>query len=146
MSNKLTDGVDRVTSYAGDKADAARAAASDAIETAREGAAAAGRKAAQGIEDAPIVALMSGLALGALAGVLLPRTQREADLLGPIGEKINGAAKDAAGAAKQAGIAKLNELGINPENAKAQVHKLVEAVTQGASSAGAAAAETVRKG
>lgn len=144
MSNRLTDGVERATHYAGEKAEAARTAAGEAIESARETAAAAGRKTAQAVSDAPIVALVGGLAVGAIAGALLPRTQRETDLLAPVGGKINDAARNAASAAKQAGIAKLDELGINTDNAKAQAKKLVDAATQSASSAGSAAASAIK--
>lgn len=144
MSNRLQEGVERATSYAGEKAEAARTVTGEILDSAIEGAGTIGRKAAQGVDEAPIVALVGGIALGALAGALLPRTQREAELLGPVGDKINEAARNAASAAKAAGIAKLDELGINSGNAKTQVNKLVEAVTQGASSAGSAAASAIR--
>ena len=60
-----------------DKAEAARDAAGDAYGSARESLAAAGEKAASGIDANPMIALAGGLALGAIAGVLLPRTRRE---------------------------------------------------------------------
>ena len=145
MSNRLKDGIDRVADYAGEKAGAARTAASEAIGGARESASSAGRRAAQGVDEAPIVALMGGIALGALAGVLLPRTRRETELLGPVGGKINAAAKEAVASAREAGFAKLDELGINKDNAREQVAKIVDAVKEGASSAGSAAAQSVTR-
>jgi ElaB/YqjD/DUF883 family membrane-anchored ribosome-binding protein len=156
MTNPLKDKADRVASFANEKSEAARAAANDAYEaardklntaydSARETATSVTRRAGDGLSEAPLAVVAGGLALGAILGALLPGTKRETELLGPVGGKLSGVAKGAAEAAKAAGFAKLDELGINRDNARAQVDKLVEAVSQGATSAGSAAASTIRK-
>lgn len=104
----------------------------------------AGRKAAEGVEIFPVVALVGGLAVGAVLGALLPRTRQEEELLGTLGGAINDKAKEAALAARQAGEAKLDELGISTDAAGKQVGKLIESIAQVAESAGTAAVEAVR--
>jgi len=156
MTNPLTDSAARAAAFASETAEAARVAANDAYGAARtklhdayagarDTASAASQRTAETVSEAPLAVIAGGLALGALAGALLPSTRRETELLGPVGEKINDAAKIAASAARAAGIAKLDELGINRDNAKAQVDRLVSAVTEGATTAGSAAADTIRK-
>lgn len=182
MTNRVTETVGRAGAYAGEKlhdatdqvkdtAAAAKAAAAEALGTAREkvsdaystarektghaystarektGSAygAAREKTAHGIEEGPIAALLGGLALGALAGVLLPRTRKEVETLGPIGSKINEAARTAATAARDAGKESLAELGLNRDAAKEKVQQVVDSAVKAASTAGTAAVEAVRK-
>ncbi|KRB85959.1 hypothetical protein ASE00_04195 [Sphingomonas sp. Root710] len=102
------------------------------------------RKAAEGVEDFPVAALLGGLALGAVVGALLPRTRQEEQLLGSLGESLNERAKDAALAARDAGQAKLDELGISGDAAGKQVGKLIESIAQVAETAGSAAVEAAR--
>jgi hypothetical protein len=84
------------------------------------------------IDQAPLVALGAGLAAGALIAALLPTTRRERDLLSPVGDRITGAARDAAGAARRAGSDKLKELGLTPD---ALVDKAGEAAREAAQAA-----------
>ena len=67
-----------------------------AYETARGRAADVTRQAADQISVYPVGAVVAGLALGAIAGLLVPRTRRETELLGPTGRKLNEAARGAA--------------------------------------------------
>lgn len=117
------------------------ASAGEKLRSSRE---AATRKAAEGVEDFPVAALLGGLALGAVVGALLPRTRQEEQLLGSLGETLNERAKDAAIAARDAGQAKLDELGISSDAAGKQVGKLIESIAQVAESAGSAAVEAAR--
>lgn len=75
---------------------------------------------------------------------LLPRTDREAKLLAPVAAKASDAAKAAFVAARTAGQDKLDELGINRDAARAKVDQLVDSASQAASSASAAARDSVR--
>jgi len=109
----------------------------EAGEAAREGYGVAKRRTAQGIDDAPLAALLGGAALGVLAGVLLPRTRKEEEVLGPIGHRITDAAREAALAARDAGKQTLDDLGINADSARDTVNRLVE-------NAGSAAASRVK--
>jgi len=90
----------------------AREKAIEAYDNARTSAASVGRKAGDGIGEAPLIALAGGLAIGALLAALLPKTTKEGELLGPMGEKLTGTARAAAEAAKDAGKARLEELGL----------------------------------
>lgn len=84
------------------------------------------------IEQAPLIVLGAGIAAGALIAAFLPTTRRERDLLSPVGDRITGAARDAAGAAKRAGSDKLKELGLTPD---ALVDKAGEAAREAAQAA-----------
>ena len=84
------------------------------------------------IDQAPLIALSAGLAAGALIAALLPTTRKERDLLSPVGDRITGAARDAAGAARRAGSDTLTELGLTPD---AIVDKAGEAAREAAQAA-----------
>jgi hypothetical protein len=131
---------------AGIKQRAARAGdfASEKIKTGSEAARTASRKAAEGVESFPVAALLGGVAIGVAIGALLPRTRQEEELLGTIGGAINDRAKDAVNAARDAGQAKLDELGISTDAAGKQVGKLIDSLAQVAESAGSAAVDSVR--
>lgn len=123
---------------------ASRDKAGEAVEAARVKASLAARRAADGIDENPIAALIGGLALGAVAGALLPGTRREKEMLGPIGAKAGEAGKIAAQAARAAGIQKLAELGISSESAREQASKLFDGAVKAVGEAGSAAGKAVR--
>lgn len=133
------------------KAEAATAGikqrAAHASETIRSGsqiARIAGQKAVDGVETFPVAALVGGLAVGVALAALLPRTRQEEELLGSIGGAINERAREAVDAARDAGQAKLDELGINTDAAGKQVGKLIDSLAQVAETAGTAAVDAVR--
>jgi hypothetical protein len=64
--------------------------------------------------------------------------------LGPIGSRLNDAARLAASAAREAGQETLDELGLNRDAAREQASRLMDAAMKAASSAGGAAAKAVR--
>jgi len=84
--------------------------------------------------------LVGGVALGVLAGAIIPRTEQEGKLLGPVGKRLTDTAAGAAQAAKEAGKAELDALGLNKAAARDQVGKLLDGVVKALSSAGSAAA------
>ena len=133
-------------SKAGLKQRAAKAGsyAGDKIKSGSAAAKAATRKVADSVETFPVAALVGGLAVGAVLGALLPRTKQEEELLGSIGGAINDRARDAALAARDAGQAKLGELGISTDAAGKQVGKLIDSIAQVAETAGTAAVDAVR--
>jgi hypothetical protein len=92
-----------------------RQRAIDAYDSALDGASDAGRRATDAIEEAPLIALGAGLAAGALLAALLPASRRERELLRPYGNRITGAAREAADAARRTGSERLRELGLTPE-------------------------------
>ena len=92
-----------------------RQRAIDAYESAWDSTTGASRRAGDAVGEAPLVALGAGLAVGALLAALIPTSRREKELLGPYGERMTGAARDAAEAARKAGGDKLRELGLTPD-------------------------------
>ena len=117
---------------AGDIYDSARTRAVGAYDSARERASAATARAGDGIDEAPLIALAGGLAVGVLLAALLPRTEREDRLLGPIGGRITGGARNAVDAAKEAGRDKLNELNLTREAGSSTLETLVKSVSEAA--------------
>lgn len=124
--------------------EAAREKVGSAYATARDRATAASQSTVSGIQNNPLAAVAGGIAVGALIGALLPRTERENQILGPVGSRVRAGAKDAAEAAKAAGIAKLAELGISEDAAKEKLGTLLSSAKEAATSAGTAATEAVR--
>lgn len=127
---RLRDGVDQ-----------AREAASQALDTARHRASDAAHATAETIESNPLGVLVGGLVLGAAVAAVLPRSQREKDLLAGVGRKINAAAVAALAAAKDAGRSELDQLGLTPNAARDQAKSLFQGVLKAAGTAGSAAAQ-----
>ena len=117
---------------AGDIYDTARTAAVDAYDSAREKASEAKAVAGDGIEEAPLIALAGGLAVGVLLAALLPRTAQEDKLLGPIGGRITGSARNAVEAAKEAGREKMNELNLTTDAGSSALQTLIKGVSEAA--------------
>ncbi|HEX9931971.1 MAG TPA: hypothetical protein VGB08_03940 [Allosphingosinicella sp.] len=112
----------RERSRAAEAYESSRAKTSAAFSGVRERAAGAGRRTAEEISANPMAAVAGGLAVGALLAALLPRTEREAQLLGGVGGRINDAAREAARSAADAGRAQVEEL---TENAATRVGEAV---------------------
>ena len=127
----------RSTDTGGGTGGTMRQKAIDAYDGARQGVSDAGRRATDAIDEAPLIALAGGLAAGALLAALLPRTDAEKWLLGPVGEKLGTRARAAADAAKQAGTDRLKELGLTPDAASEKL----KSVFDGASDAAKASAQ-----
>jgi hypothetical protein len=98
--------------------------------------------ASQTIESSPLGIVAGGLALGALAGALLPRSDKEKELLAPIGKQLGERVRAATQAARSAGQEEFANLGLTKDGAKDQVKTLFEGVTKALSTAGAAAAKS----
>lgn len=105
---------------------AARERTYSAYETARGRAADVTRQAADQISVYPVGAVVAGLALGAVAGLLVPRTSRETELLGATGRRLNEAARDAAEKGVEATRGRIDEITGKVVNKVG--HAVVEAV------------------
>lgn len=114
-------------------------AASTALDGVIDTAQAAARRTAEGIESNPLAVIAGGIAVGVLAGALLPRTERETEMLGPVGKRLTQGATAAARAARDAGTAELMANGISRDAARAQVGKLIDGVMTAVKTAGDAA-------
>ena len=142
---RARDGIDHARGAVADAYASGRDRAADAYATAREKARAAGRSATDSLDTNPMAAVLGGLALGALVGALLPRTERESKALGAVGDKLHGAVREAADAARDAGRDKLAELGINRDHARDTIRSVIEGVIAAVGSASAAAVDASRK-
>ena len=109
-----------------------RQRALDAYDSALGGASAAGRRAGDTIGEAPLVAIGAGIAVGALLAALIPTSRRERQLLGPNADRVTGAAREAADAARQAGSDKLRELGLTPDAVAEKASEAARASAQAA--------------
>jgi hypothetical protein len=109
-----------------------RSRAIEAYDDARESVAGAGKRATEGIEEAPLVALAAGLAAGAVLAALLPRTKSETQLLRPAADKLVGTAKAAAEAAREAGTSRLAELGLTREKGAETLRSIFEGASDAA--------------
>lgn len=129
----LGDAYDRVTDRV-----------SAAYDTAREKAGDAVHGAAVGVEANPLVALLGGLALGAIAGILIPRLDKERELLAPVGARVGDALRAALEAGRSAGSDALAESGLGTDNLRQQAGKLFEHAATVATAAGTAAVGAAR--
>lgn len=98
-----------------------------------------------GLENNPIVALIGGLALGAITAALLPKTQRESKWLGKTSDSLRDTASNAANAARKAGKSQLDTLGVNSSAARDQLRDVIEKIGQAATTASKAASDSFRK-
>lgn len=90
-----------------------RERATNAVDAVRDTASTATRKTSEGIDANPAAAVVGGLALGALAAVLLPVTRRESEVLGDVGRRLGDKAREAARTAREAGTSKLEQFGLD---------------------------------
>lgn len=140
--SRLKDTASSARERASQAYEAARERTSAAYGSARDGAGRARQKTSEGIDSNPVAALLGGLALGGLIAAILPKTDREEELLGDYGRKINEKAREAARAAREAGSNKLDELGYNRDTAREKIQSL----KSDASEIAKAAAERARSG
>lgn len=123
--------------------------AETAIKTVKQGSAKATHtaktKTSESIENNPIAVLVGGIALGAIAAALLPKTKRESELLGKASNKVRSTASSAAKAARDAGKEQLDALGLNSSAARDQLRGVIDKIGQAASTASKAATDAVRK-
>ncbi|PKP90405.1 MAG: hypothetical protein CVT77_15160 [Alphaproteobacteria bacterium HGW-Alphaproteobacteria-16] len=99
-----------------------------AAPTARE-------RTAEQIENNPLALVAGGIALGVVIGALLPRPQREKELLAPIGKRIAEGATAAATAARDAGKAEIDALIPPRDAAKEHIGKIVNSALSAAKEA-----------
>jgi hypothetical protein len=125
---------------------AARQRAIGAYDEARQSVSQAGRKVGDNIDEAPLIALAGGLAAGALIAALLPRTEVETRTFRPVGDRIKGSASAAANAAREAGTARLGELGLTRERGSDALRSIFQGAAEAAKTSAQAALGSARKG
>lgn len=121
-----------------------RQRAIDAYESARESVTGAGRRAADTLTEAPLIALAGGLAAGALIASLLPRTETEDRLVRPTARRVRRSAEAAVAAARDTGTQRLGELGINRQKGEETIRSLLDGVTDAAKASVRAATDAAK--
>lgn len=114
------------------------------VDRARAASADAGRRAVDAVEANPLGVLAGGLALGAVVGALIPRSDKEKELLAPVGKRLGEGARAAVAAAKDAGRAELETRGFTADAGREQFQNLLGGLGKAVSSAGTAAAKSAR--
>jgi len=112
------------------------------IDDAKHVATDAARRTADAVEHNPLAIVAGGLAIGALAGALIPRSEKEKELLAPLGRTLGERARGAIQAAREAGAGELQNAGLSKNAAKDQVKTLFQGVAKAATTAGSAAVKT----
>ena len=118
----------------------------EAYDRGRRSIATAGRRAGEQIDEAPLLALAGGLVAGALLAALLPRTEAETRALRPVGKRVRSTARAATQAAKEAGSARLDELGLTTERGSETIRSIFEGAADAARASAQAALGTAREG
>lgn len=116
--------------------------AEDAFASSKDAA----RRTFQGVEQNPLGIVVGGLAVGVLAGALLPRSAKEKELLAPLGRKLGETIKSATAAAREAGRQELEANGLTRDAAKDRGKDLLDGVVKALTSAGSAAAHSAKGG
>lgn len=129
---------------ADDALEGARERAITAYDSARDGAAAAGRKASDQLAEAPLALLAGGIAAGAILAALLPVSRGEKQLLAPVTDSLRDKASAAVNAAKEAGTARLDELGLTRDAGGEAVRSIIDGATDALKASAKAAAAKVR--
>ncbi|WP_380781263.1 hypothetical protein [Sphingomonas sp. R86520] len=137
--SRLRDGYDSVRETASKVYHDASDKAAEALEASKSTA----KRTVGSLESNPLGILVGGLAVGALAGALIPRSAREKELLAPIGKRIGETIVAATAAAKDAGRSELGELGLTKDNARDQAKGLLEGIVKAVTTAGTAGAKAV---
>ena len=117
---------------------AARAKASEAYEKGKG-------KTSDGIDKNPLAIVLGGIAIGAIVGALLPRTERETKVLGKAGKKLNKKARKMADAAKAAGKDQVESLGLNGDALRLQFRDLVSKAAVAVKAASQAATDAAKE-
>lgn len=112
------------------------------LDDAKHAAGDAARRTADAVESNPLAIVAGGIAIGALAGALIPRSAKEKELLAPVGRSLGERARGAIAAAREAGTGELQNAGLSKDAAKDQVKSLFQGVLKAATTAGSAAAKS----
>ncbi|GAA4775420.1 hypothetical protein GCM10023219_23620 [Stakelama sediminis] len=111
-----------------------KAKASDAASKTRESA-----------ETNPLAVLAGGIAVGMLAGLFIPRSEREKELVDPLGKRLAAGATAAAAAARDTGKQELNAVAPDRSDAKAKAGDILTVVLKAALDAGKSGAGIEKK-
>lgn len=145
---RAIDAYDSARDRAGEALGTARDRAGEALDTARDRAAealdTAKVRTSDALNDSPLLALVGGIAAGAVIAALLPRSRAEDKLVEPTARRVKDSARAALSAARETGSEKLGALSLNREGSENTISSLVEGLTDLARSSANAAVDAVR--
>lgn len=125
--------------------DSSKSAAVKTVETSKQISNKAREKTGKTIDSSPLAMVAGGVAIGAFIAALLPKTQKEKEILGSASRKIGDTATMAIDAAKTAGAAHMVEVGLDSENLRKQAKDIFQKGYETAKSATKAAQDTIKK-
>ena len=106
--------------------------ATHAYDSARESAREASQKAGEQLETNPLAILVGGIAVGLLAGLAIPRHEKERDALASLGQRLAEGATAALVAARETGREELEGLLPDKSAAKEQASTVFSRVLNAA--------------
>lgn len=118
-----------------DTIDKAQAKANEAYETSKQSVKKATTRAEKAAKDNPLAVVAGGIAIGAVIGALLPKTQKEDELLGTVGKRLAEGATAAAIAARDTGKAEFASLKPDTSSAKDKAGSIAAHIFDAAKSA-----------
>lgn len=95
------------------------------------------RSTVEGLAENPLALVAGGIAVGALVGALLPRAEKERELLAPVGRQLADRATSTVAAVKDAGKAEIESLLPNRDKTKDKVSTLFGTILDAAKSGAA---------
>ncbi len=119
--------------------------ASSSVKNTKKAASDAAAKTEEVLDTNPLLAVMGGLAVGLIAGALIPRMKSEEKVLGGSSKILKEKAKRAADAAKEAGKETAEAIGLNGEVMRDQFRDLVAKAGEAVKAAGKAAGDSAKK-
>jgi hypothetical protein len=94
------------------------------------------KKVAEQLDNAnPLALIAGGVAIGLVAGALVPRSQTERDALKSVGKRLADGTKAAVAAAKETGKAELSAAALTKDAAREGARKILESAVGAAKSA-----------
>lgn len=97
------------------------------------------RTTVESLGENPLALVAGGIAVGMLVGALVPRLDKEREVLDPLGRKLAGSATAAARAAREAGQSEIEALLPDRNATKDRVTQLIGTVLDAAKGAAAKA-------
>lgn len=119
-----------------------QAAQPSALDRTRTVATDAARRTAETIETNPLGIIVGGLAVGVLAGALLPRTEKEKELLAPVGKRLGDTVTTAISSVREQSQNELQTRGFTRDAAQEQVKNLLGGLGKAVSAAVTGAAKS----
>ena len=113
----------------------AQAKAGDAYQSSKQSVKKAATSVEKSAKDNPLAVVAGGIAIGAVIGALLPKTQKESELLGDVGKRITEGATAAAIAARDTGKAEFSSLKPDTSSAKDKAGSIAAHIFDAAKSA-----------